>query len=51
MVWNILWLGLPPETMETCSLRGSSGAISRFDVYDNCFRRITCLGDLSYIKD
>ena len=51
MVWNALWLGLPPESMNTCSLRGGPGAVSRFDLYENWSRRITCLGDLSYIKD
>lgn len=51
MVWNALWLGLPPESMDTCSLRGRPGGVSWFDVYEGCFRRITCLGDLSYIND
>ncbi|WP_322169936.1 histidine phosphatase family protein [Acutalibacter caecimuris] len=50
MVWNTLWLGLPPEAMDHCSLRGRSGGIGRFDIYDGWSRRITCLGDLTYIQ-
>lgn len=51
MVWNVLWLGLPPETLDTCSLRGRPGGVSRFDVHEDWCRRITCLADMSYIKD
>ena len=51
MVWNILWLGLPPESMEHCSIRGTAGAIGEFDVYDGWSRRILRIGDLSYIRE
>lgn len=51
MVWNILWLGLPPEALETCSIRGTAGAIGEFDIYDGWCRRIVRIGDLSYIRE
>ena len=49
-VWNILWLGLPPEAMEHCGIRGKAGAVGCFDIYGGWSRRITKIGDLSYIK-
>lgn len=49
-VWNILWLGLPPETMDHCGIRGRAGAVGCFDVYGEWSRRITKIGDLSYIR-
>lgn len=52
MVWNILWLGLAPEVMDACGIQGKAGAIGvcdRFPFSGN--RRITRIGDLSYIQD
>ncbi len=52
MVWNIHWLGLPPETMNTCGIQGKAGAVGVFDCFEGSgMRRITRIGDLSYILD
>ncbi len=50
-VWNIVWLGLPPEVMNTCGIFGKAGAIGEFDVYRGWEHRILRIGDLSYIRD
>lgn len=50
-VWNILWLGLPPETMDHCGIFGKAGAVGEFDEWNGWERRILRIGDLSYIKD
>lgn len=50
-VWNIVWLGLPPEVMNTCGIFGRAGAIGEFDVYRGWEHRILRIGDLSYIRD
>lgn len=50
-VWNILWLGLPPEAMNRCGIFGSAGAVGVFDENRGWERRILRIGDLSYIKD
>lgn len=50
-VWNIVWLGLPPEVMNTCGIFGRAGAIGEFDVYRGWEHRILRIGDLSYIMD
>lgn len=50
-VWNILWLGLPPEAMNGCGIFGRAGAVGEFDVYRGWERRITRFGDMSYIRD
>lgn len=49
-VWNILWLGLPPEAMNTCGIFGRAGAVGEFDLYGGWERRILRMGDLSYIR-
>ncbi len=51
MVWNCLWLGLPPETMDQCSIRGKASSVSFFDIYDGWCRRILRVGDLSYSRE
>lgn len=51
MVWNTLWLDMPPEMLNQCSIRGRPGAIGEFDIYDGWCRRIIRIGDLSYIRD
>lgn len=51
MVWNSLWLGLPPEKLDQCSIGGKAGTIGEFDVYGGWCRRILRIGDLSYIRD
>ena len=51
-VWNILWLGLPPEAMNSCGIQGKAGSVGRFSRFEESgMRRITCVGDLSYIQD
>ncbi len=50
-VWNIVWLGLPPEVMNTCGIFGKAGAIGEFDLYRGWEHRILRIGDLSYIRD
>ena len=50
-VWNILWLGLPPEAMNHCGIFGKAGAIGVFDIFEGWERRILRIGDLSYWKD
>lgn len=50
-VWNILWLGLPPETMDHCGIFGKAGAVGEFDEWNGWERRILRAGDISYIKD
>lgn len=50
-VWNILWLGLPPEAMNHCGIFGKAGAIGVFDIFEGWERRITRIGDLTYIRD
>ncbi len=50
-VWNIVWLGLPPEVMNTCGIFGKAGAIGEFDMYRGWEHRILRIGDLSYIRD
>ncbi len=49
-VWNILWLGLPPEAMNRCGIFGRAGAVGVFDVFEGWERRILRIGDLSYIN-
>lgn len=52
MAWSILWLGLPPETMNTCGIQGRAGAVGVFDLFEGSgMRRITRIGDLSYIRE
>ncbi len=50
-VWNIIWLGLPPEVMDTCGIFGKAGAVGEFDVYRGWEHRIVRIGDISYIRD
>lgn len=50
-VWNIIWLGMPPEVMNACGIFGRAGAIGEFDIYMGWEHRITRVGDLSYIRD
>lgn len=50
-VWNILWLGLPPEVMNSCGIFGKAGAVGEFDVYRGWEHRILRIGDTSYIRD
>lgn len=50
-VWNILWLGLPPEAMNHCGIFGKAGAVGVFDVFGGWERRILRIGDLSYIRE
>lgn len=50
-VWNILWLGLPPEAMNHCGIFGKAGAVGVFDVFQGWERRILRIGDLSYIRE
>lgn len=50
-VWNILWLGLPPEAMNSCGIFGRAGAVGEFDVNRGWEHRILRVGDLSYIRD
>ena len=50
-VWNVLWLGLPPEVMNGCGIFGKAGAVGEFGVYRGWERRITRIGDMSYIRD
>ncbi len=51
-MWNILWLGLPPEAMNSCGIQGKAGSVGRFSRFEESgMRRITCVGDLSYIQD
>lgn len=50
-VWNILWLGLPPEVMNSCGIFGGAGAVGEFDVNRGWEHRILRVGDLSYIRD
>lgn len=50
-VWNVVWLGLPPEVMNTCGIFGKAGAMGEFNIYEGWERRIVRAGDLSYIRD
>ena len=50
-VWNILWLGLPPEVMNYCGIFGKAGAVGVFDEQEGWERRILRIGDLSYIRE
>lgn len=50
-VWNILWLGLPPEVMNSCGIFGKAGAVGEFDIYRGWEHRILRIGDISYIGD
>lgn len=50
-VWNILWLGLPPEVMNSCKIFGKAGAVGEFDLQMDWEHRILRIGDLSYIRD
>lgn len=47
-VWNILWLGLPPEVMNQCGIFGRAGAVGVFDEFEGWERRILRIGDMSY---
>ncbi len=49
-VWNILWLGLPPEAMNHCGIRTKAGAVGRFGIYDGWSRQIYLIGDMSYMR-
>ena len=37
--------------MNTCGIFGKAGAVGEFDIYEGWERRITRIGDLSYIRD
>lgn len=50
-VWNILWLGLPPEVMNSGGIFGKAGAVGEFDLYRGWEHRILRIGDISYIRD
>lgn len=50
-VWNILWLGLPPEVMNSGGIFGRAGAIGEFDICRGWEHRILRVGDISYIMD
>lgn len=50
-VWNIIWLGLPPEVMNSGGIFGKAGAVGEFDLYRGWERRILRIGDISYIRD
>jgi len=50
-VWNILWLGLPPEVMDQCGIFGSAGAVGVFNINQGWERRILRMGDTSYSKE
>lgn len=50
-VWNILWLGLPPEAMNHCGIRGRAGSVGRFRMYEGWSRTILQVGDLSYMAE
>ncbi|MCI9552616.1 MAG: histidine phosphatase family protein [Acutalibacter sp.] len=47
-VWNILWLGLPPEVMDHCGIFGKPGAVGVFDEFGGWERRVLRICDLSY---
>ncbi len=49
-VWNLLWLGLPPETMNRCGIRAKAGAVGRFELYGGWLRQIQQIGVLSYME-
>ena len=48
-VWNLLWLGLPPEAMNHCGIRTKAGAVGRFEFYGGWSRQIRQIGVLSYL--
>lgn len=50
-VWNIVWLGLAPEVMDSCGVFGRAGALGEMDVYMGWERRLIRIGDMSYIRD
>ena len=47
-VWNSLWLGMEPEDLERCVLKGRAGGVSCFCLGGDGQRRIHFLADLSY---
>ena len=49
-VWNLLWLGLPPEAMNHCGIRTKAGAVGRFELYGGWSRQIRQIGVLSYME-
>ena len=47
-IWNSLWLGMKPEDLEHCVLKGRAGGVSCFSLGEDGQRRIHFLADLSY---
>ncbi|MGI6255591.1 MAG: histidine phosphatase family protein [Acutalibacter sp.] len=47
-IWNSLWLGMEPEDLEHCVLRGRAGGVSCFSQGEDGQCRIHFLADLSY---
>ena len=47
-IWNAMFLGLPPESLERTGIRGRSGGVSIMTA-DGGMRRIERIGDLSYM--
>lgn len=49
-MWNFLWLKLEPEVMERGLMWGRAGGVSCFEVEPDGKRKITRMGDMSYIR-
>ncbi len=49
-IFNIMWLGLPPEALNSIDLFGKAGGVSFLQATDDGKHKIFRLSDLSYMK-
>lgn len=49
-MWNFLWLQLEPAAMERVLMWGKAGGVSCFEIEPDGRRKISRMGDLSYIR-
>lgn len=49
-IFNIMWLGLPPESLNSIDLFGKAGGVSFLQATDDGKHKISRLSDLSYMK-
>ena len=49
-VFNAMFMGLPPESLDSCEVFGLAGGVSQMQQDDRGRRRIKRISDLSYLK-
>ena len=49
-VFNVMFLGLEPEALNSFDIRGAAGGVSKLLVWDNGKRTIKCVSDMSYVR-